>query len=265
MTYEEILFRKEGNIGVVTLNNPSKANALSINMIKELTNALTEISMDEDLKVVILKASGKHFCAGHNLAEMVENKETGAKPGVKEYKGLFDRCAIMMELIHRLPQPVIAEVQGVATAAGCQLAAWCDMTVCEEGARFGTPGVKIGLFCATPMIAISRVIGRKAAMEMLMTGKLISAHEAKELGLVNRVVPIEKLSEETMEMAKTIAQASRFVIALGKEAFYTQIDQPDGKAMDYARHTMAMNNLAEDAQCGISCFLKKKTPEWKNR
>ena len=160
---------------------------------------------------------------------------------------------------------MIAQVQGIATAAGCQLAAWCDLVVAEEGARFATPGVKIGLFCTTPMTAITRAIGRKAAMEMLLTGRYFPAAEAKELGLVNRVVPIEDLAAETQKLAADIAQASRFVLALGKEAFYAQVDQTDDKALDYATRTIAMNLTAEDAQNGIRAFLEKKTPEWKNR
>jgi enoyl-CoA hydratase/carnithine racemase len=171
----------------------------------------------------------------------------------------------MMQLIHAIPQPVIAQVRGVATAAGCQMVAWCDMAVAETGARFATPGVRIGLFCTTPMVAVTRAIGRKAAMEMLMTGRFFSAREAKELGLINRVVPPEDLASETLKLAEQIAEASRFVIALGKKAFYAQADQIDDKAMEYATRTITMNMMAEDAQIGIKAFLEKKTPDWKNR
>jgi enoyl-CoA hydratase/carnithine racemase len=207
---------------------------------------------------MIINAEGKHFCAGHYLAEMI----TG---GVKEYKSIFEECTRMMQLIHEIPQPVIAQVQGVATAAGCQMVAWCDLAVAETGARFATPGVRIGLFCTTPMVAITRAIGRKAAMEMLLTGRFFSAREAKDLGLVNRVVSPENLASETMEMAKLIAESSGFVLALGKKAFYAQVDQPDEKALAYATNTIAMNLTAEDAQLGIRAFLEKKKPEWKNR
>jgi enoyl-CoA hydratase/carnithine racemase len=240
------------------LNQPEKINALSEKMISEMIQALTDVSADEDIKVVIIQAAGKHFCAGHDLSEMVGR-------GVKAGKVIFDRCTVMMQLIHAMPQPVIAQVQGVATAAGCQLAAWCDLVVAEEGAMFATPGVKIGLFCTTPAVAVSRAIGRKAALEMLLTGRYFSAEEAKELGLVNKVVPLEELASETEQLASQIAEASRLVLAIGKQGFYAQVDQPDEKAMHYAKHTISMNLMAEDAQNGISAFIEKKTPEWKNR
>ena len=256
--YEEITYGTKGPIAILTLNNPRKANALSNRMTAEITDALGSVAEDESIRVVILRAEGKHFCSGHDLKEMVGG-------GIRDYKMIFDRCTRMMRLIHALPQPTIAQVQGIATAAGCQLAAWCDLVVAEEGARFATPGVKIGLFCTTPMTAVTRAIGRKAAMEMLLTGRYFSAAEAKELGLVNRVVPIEELASETEKLATDIAQASRFVLALGKEAFYAQADQTDEKALDYATRTIAMNLTAEDAQNGIRAFLEKKTPQWKDR
>ncbi len=258
MSYEEILFSAEGPVGYLTLNNPSKINALSKKMIGEMIHLLTALSMDESIKVIVIRATGKHFCAGHDLSEM-------RGQGVKEYKFIFDRCTQMMRLIHSIPQPVIAQVQGVATAAGCQLVAWCDLVVAEEGARFATPGVKIGLFCTTPMVAITRAIGRKAAMEMLLTGRFFPASEAKELGLINRVVPLEDLPGETHKLAMQIADASRFVLGIGKQGFYAQIDQPDDAALDYAKHTITMNLTAEDAQNGIAAFIEKKTPVWNNR
>jgi enoyl-CoA hydratase/carnithine racemase len=258
MTYEEIIFTKEGPIAFLTLNQPKKINALSEKMISEMIHALTGVSSDEDIKVVVIRAEGKHFCAGHDLSEMVGR-------GVKAGKVIFDRCTVMMQILHTMPQPVIAQVQGVATAAGCQLAAWCDLVVAEEGARFATPGVKIGLFCTTPAVAVSRAIGRKAALEMLLTGRDFMAQEAKELGLVNRVVPLKDLASETEQLASEIAEASRFVLAIGKQGFYAQVDQTDEKAMHYAKHTISMNLMAEDAQNGISAFIEKKTPEWKNR
>ncbi|MFZ3047212.1 MAG: enoyl-CoA hydratase [Desulfatirhabdiaceae bacterium] len=258
MDYNEILFSKEGSIGSLTLNNPQKINALSKKMTGEIIHALTAISGDESIKVVIIRAAGKHFCAGHDLSEMTGH-------GVKEYKFIFDQCTKMMEMIHTIPQPVIAQVQGVATAAGCQLVAWCDLAIAEEGARFATPGVRIGLFCTTPMVAITRAIGRKAAMEMLLTGRFFSASEARVMGLVNRVVSLEDLSKETESLALQIAEASRFVLAIGKKGFYDQIDQSDDHAMQYASHTMTMNLMAEDAQNGIASFIKKEKPIWKNR
>ena len=258
MVYEEILFSAEGPVGYLTLNNPSKINALSQKMIGEMIHLLTAVSLDESIKVIVIRATGKHFCAGHDLSEM-------RGQGMKEYKFIFDQCAQMMQLIHTIPQPVIAQVQGVATAAGCQLVAWCDLAVAEEGARFATPGVKIGLFCTTPMVAITRAIGRKAAMEMLLTGRFFPASEARELGLINRVVPLEDLPGETKKLAIQITEASRFVLSIGKQGFYAQIDQPDDPAMNYAKHTIVMNLTSEDAQNGIAAFIEKKTPVWKNR
>ena len=259
MVYNEILFATEGPIGILTLNSPKTINALSKRMIGEIIDALTTLSTDETIKVIIIRAAGNHFSAGHNLSEMVDG-------GVKEYKFIFDQCNKMMQLIHEVPQPVIAEVQGIATAAGCQLAAWCDLVIASEDARFSTPGVKIGLFCTTPMVAVSRAIGRKMAMEMLLTGRDFPAQEAKELGLVNKVVPLDELAQRTEELAKTISQASRFALSVGKQGFYAQVDQSDDKALHYAKHTIVMNNLSEDAQNGIKAFLEKKPPvKWKDR
>lgn len=259
MTYEEILFSAENEIAVLTLNSPKTINALSKQMIGEMIDALSTVSADESVKVVIIRAAGKHFCAGHHLSEMVDS-------GVKEYKFIFDQCTKMMQLIHEIPQPVIAQVQGIATAAGCQLAAWCDLVVASEDARFSTPGVTIGLFCSTPMVAISRAVGRKMAMEMLLTGRDFPAGEAKALGLVNRVVPLADLASTTNELASKISEASRFTLSVGKQGFYAQVDQADDKAFHFAKHTIVMNNLAEDAQNGIKGFLEKKpVVKWKNQ
>ena len=258
MAYEEILYSTRGPVGYLTLNNPQKINALSITMIGEIIHALNDIALDESIRVLVIRAAGKHYCAGHNLSELVNG-------GLKEYKFVFDQCTRMMQMIHEIPQPVIAQVQGIATAAGCQLVAWCDLAIAEEGAQFATPGVKIGLFCTTPMVAISRAIGRKAALEMLLTGRYIPAGEARELGLVNRVVPLEALASETETLANQIAEAGRFTLAIGKQGFYAQVDQPDAAAMHYAKHTITMNLAAEDAQGGIQSFLEKKKPVWKNR
>jgi len=258
MEYSEIRFQTKGEIGFLTLNNPQKVNALSKQMIREITDVLNDIAADESIKVIIINAAGNHFCAGHYLKEMVGQD-------VKENKLIFDQCTKMMQLIHEIPQVVIAQVQGVATAAGCQLVAWCDLAVAEEGARFATPGIKIGLFCTTPMVAITRAVGRKAAMEMLVTGRYVSAQEAKEIGLINTVVNPDNLEKATVKLAKTITEASSFVLAIGKQGFYAQIDQMDHDAFHYAKHTITMNLGAEDAQNGIRAFLDKKKPVWKNR
>jgi enoyl-CoA hydratase/carnithine racemase len=258
MDYEEILVSTKGAVAYLTLNNPKKINALSKLMISEIIHALDEIAADEALKVLVIRAAGKHFCAGHFLAEMVDGD-------LSEYKSIFDQCNRMMQMIHDIPQPVIAQVQGIATAAGCQMVAWCDLAVAEEGARFATPGVKIGLFCTTPGVAVVRAIGRKAAMEMLLTGRYFPAREAKDLGLINRVVPAAELAQETEALADQIAEASRFVLSIGKQGFYAQVDQPDSDAMDFAKQTMTMNLVAEDAQNGIKAFMNKEKPNWKNK
>ena len=258
MAYQQILFETEGPIGTLTLNHPARINALSTVMIREIIDVLTLVAADESVAVVIIKAAGKHFCAGHDLAEM-----TGS--GVKENKGIFEQCTAMMRLLHRIPQPVIVQVQGIATAAGCQLVAWSDLAIAEEGARFSTPGVQIGLFCTTPGAAISRVIGRKAALEMLLTGRYVSAREALQLGLINRVVPLPDLDAAVRGLASDISKTSRYVLGLGKQGFYAQVDQSDEAAFDYATNTIALNLGAEDAQIGIRAFLEKNTPQWVHR
>ena len=258
MAFQQIQFETKGPVGTITLDNPSRINALSTVMIREITAALTMVASDESIAVLVIKAAGKHFCAGHDLAEM-----TGRS--VKENKAIFDRCTHMMRLLHQIPQPVITQVQGIATAAGCQLVAWSDLAVAEEGARFSTPGVNIGLFCTTPGAAISRAIGRKAAMEMLLTGRFVSAQEALQLGLINRVVALTDLDKEVGSLAAEIAQASRYVLALGKQGFYAQVDQTDEAAFDYATNTIALNLGAEDAQIGIRAFLDKEKPVWQHR
>lgn len=258
MDYERILYEARGPVGFLTLNHPQKANALSRRMIAEIIHALQEAAGDEGIKVIVIRGAGRHFCAGHDLSEMKDL-------GMHAAREIFDRCNRMMQLLHEIPQPVIAQVQGMATAAGCQLVAWCDLAVAEEGARFAAPGVKIGLFCTTPMTALSRAIGRKAALEMLLTGREVPAAEACRLGLVNRVVPAERLSGETEQLAAEIARASRLVLAIGKQGFYAQVDATDEKALHYAKHTIALNLLAEDAREGIRAFLEKRPPVWRNR
>ena len=255
MNYENIRFASEGNIALVTLNRPNRRNALSLALMQELIDCLSEIGGRRDLRVVILAGAGKVFSSGHDLSEM-----TGRD--INEYRRLFDVCTELMSKLQSIPQPVIAEVQGIATAAGCQLVATCDLAIASENAAFATPGVKIGLFCTTPMVALSRVIGRKRALEMLLTGEPIDAHRAAEWGLVNRVVSADHLQEETRQLAARIAQASDLVVALGKQAFYTQVDLDQPKAYAYAKEVMSMNSLAHDAQEGISSFLEKRAPCW---
>jgi enoyl-CoA hydratase/carnithine racemase len=258
MSYENICFASEGNIALVTLNRPQRRNALSLVLMQELIDCLSEIGSRRDLRAVILAANGTVFSAGHDLSEMVGRD-------VSEYRRLFDVCTELMEKLQSIPQPVIAEVQGIATAAGCQLVATCALAIASEDAAFATPGVRIGLFCTTPMVALSRAIGRKRALEMLLTGELIDAHRAADWGLVNRVVAADRLRAETRQLAGRIAQASDMVVALGKQAFYTQIDLDQPKAYAYAKEVMSTNALAQDAQEGISSFLEKRTPCWRGQ
>jgi len=258
MSYEYIRFETEGNIALVTLNRPRRRNALSLTLMLELIDCLGEIENRRDLRVVILAAAGKVFSSGHDLSEMVGRD-------INEYRSLFDVCTQLMTRVQSIPQPVIAEVQGMATAAGCQLVATCDLAIAAEEAAFATPGVRIGLFCTTPMVALSRAIGRKRALEMLLTGEPIDAHRAAECGLVNRVVPAPRLREESRQLAGQIARASDMVVSLGKQAFYTQIDLDQQKAYAYAKEVMSTNALALDAQEGISSFLEKRAPCWTGR
>jgi enoyl-CoA hydratase/carnithine racemase len=255
MGYESICFTTEGNIALVTLNRPQRRNALSLALMQELIDCLGVIGGRRDLRAVILCAAGKVFSSGHDLAEMVGRD-------INEYRRLFDICTELMTKLQSIPQPVIAEVQGIAMAAGCQLVATCDLAIAAEGAAFATPGVKIGLFCTTPMVALSRAVGRKRAMEMLLTGEMIDAHKAADWGLVNRVVATGDLRAETRRLAGRIAEASDLVVAIGKQAYYTQIDLDQAKAYAYAKEVMSMNSLASDAQEGISSFLEKRTPSW---
>ena len=258
MDYKDIIVSASNSIGTITLNSPHTANALSKNMIFEVTCALKAFRDEASTKVIIIKAAGKHFCSGHNLTEMIDGDVT-------EYKFIFRQCSNMMLLIHEIPQIVIAQIHGVATAAGCQLAAQCDLSICTETARFATPGVKIGLFCSGPMVALSRAIGRKSALEMLMTGRFVSAKEAELYGLVNRITPEAELEKATQEMAETIAKSSPLTLAIGKKAFYAQIDMPENKAYDHATEVMTLNLMTQDAQNGIKAFLEKKNPVWKGR
>jgi enoyl-CoA hydratase/carnithine racemase len=255
MSYQHLLRSTEGQLGIITLNRPDRRNALSLDLMIELIDCLDELGADPSIRAVILTAAGKVFSSGHDLSEMVERT-------VNDYRRIFDVCTELMTKIQSIPQPVIAQVQGVATAAGCQLVATCDLAVASDQAQFATPGVKIGLFCTTPMVALSRAVGRKRAMEMLLTGKLVDAATAADWGLVNRVVPAGQLESETRRLACQIAEASSFTVALGKQAYYTQIDLDQPKAYAYAKEVMTMNSLAHDAQEGISAFLEKRAACW---
>ena len=255
MPYQSISFDTEGQIAVVTLNRPQRRNALSLELMSELIACLNEIGRDRSLRAVILAAAGKVFSSGHDLSEMVGHD-------LNHYREVFDVCTELMTRIQSIPQPVIAQVQGIATAAGCQLVATCDLAVASDQAGFATPGVKIGLFCTTPMVALSRAIGRKRALQMLMTGDMIDALTAVEWGLINIAVPASELEQQTRKLAARIAEASSLTVALGKQAFYTQIDLDQPKAYAYAKEVMSMNSLAADAQEGISAFLEKRQACW---
>jgi enoyl-CoA hydratase/carnithine racemase len=258
MPYQNLLRTTEGQLGIITLNRPDRRNALSLELMLELINCLDEFSKDTSIRAIILAANGKVYSSGHDLSEMVDRN-------VNDYRRIFDVCTELMTKIQSIPQPVIAQVHGLATAAGCQLVATCDLAIASEQAAFATPGVKIGLFCTTPMVALSRAVGRKRAMEMLLTGKLVDAATAADWGLVNRVVPAGQLEAETRRLACQIAEASSFTVALGKQAYYSQIDLDQPQAYAYAKEVMTMNALAEDAQEGISAFLEKRHACWSGK
>jgi enoyl-CoA hydratase/carnithine racemase len=240
----------------LTLNRPAARNALSVGLMNALGRALDRAAADTACRVVVIAGAGPAFCAGHDLREL------RADPSRAAYQRIFAQCsALMLQIVH-LPKPVIAEVHGIATAAGCQLVATCDLAVAAEDARFATPGVDIGLFCSTPMVALTRAVGRKAAMEMLLTGDLVDAATAKALGLVNRVVLRAGLAAATLGMARQIAAKSALTVAIGKEAFYRQAELGLAEAYRYAAEVMTRNMLARDAAEGIDAFLAKRRPVW---
>jgi enoyl-CoA hydratase/carnithine racemase len=243
----------------LVLNRPQARNALSTAMMQALLGAFERAGKDSRTRVVVIAGNGRTFCAGHDL------REIRADPRRETYERIFARCSELMLTITRLAKPVIAEVHGVATAAGCQLVATCDLAVAAEDARFATPGVNIGLFCSTPMVALTRNVGRKAAMEMLLTGELIDAARAREIGLVNRVVPSTELATEVTALARKIAEKSAFTVAIGKEAFYRQAELDLAAAYRYAAEVMTTNMLAADAEEGIDAFLEKRAPTWHDR
>ena len=250
-----------GSIAHLTLNAPEKLNALSEGMLEALQSEFDALKNDQAIRAVILEGAGKAFCAGHDLKEMTAGRQ--AEDGGKAYfKTLFNRCAKMMQTIQKLPQPVIAQVHGIATAAGCQLVASCDLAVAAEGTKFGVNGVNIGLFCSTPMVALSRNIPRKQAFEMLTTGQFIDAARAQDLGLINRVVCEEQLSAETQTLAELLASKLSVAGKIGKEAFYNQLQMPLSEAYDYTGDVMVENMLYQDTEEGISAFIEKRDPNW---
>jgi enoyl-CoA hydratase/carnithine racemase len=242
-------------IATLTLNRPEKRNALSLELMERLTCTLAEIGERSDVSVVILAANGAVFSSGHDLSELIDRS-------ARDYQRIFDQCEQLMSTIQRIPQPVIAMVRGIATAAGCQLVATCDLAFAEDGSSFGTPGVRIGLFCSTPMVAVSRAIGRKRALQMLLTGERIDARTAAEWGLINAAVPANELEEHTRRIARQIVSASPLIVGIGKRAFYAQIEMDQHAAYAHTGDVMTMNALMADAHEGITAFLAKREPHW---
>src|SRR5262244_1621016 len=250
-----LLVEADAPVAVVTMNRPERRNALSLALMEELIACFRSLGQNGEIRVIILAANGPAFSAGHDLSELIDRQ-------IGDYRHVFDVCTDLMTVIQSIPQPVIAEVQGIATAAGCQLVATCDLAVASDQSQFATPGVRIGLFCTTPMVALTRAIGRKRALQMLLTGELVDARTAADWGLVNQVVPAAELRPAALRLAERIAEASALVVAIGKQAFYTQIDLDQPKAYAYAKEVMSMNALAADAQEGIGAFLGKRAPCW---
>ena len=256
--YSNLLLRTDGPAARITLNRPEKRNALSFELMQELIAALRAAPADPDTRAIVIDAAGPAFSAGHDLSEMIGREEAFLDE-------LFATCTELMQTIHELPQPVIAKVHGIATAAGCQLVAACDLAVATDTARFATPGVKIGLFCSTPMVPVSRAVGRKRAMQMLLTGEPIDAATALDWGLVNQVVPAAELDAAVEHLVEAIARSSSYTVALGKQAFYDQIDRAESDAYEHTKLVMTENALAADAQEGMTAFLDKRPPNWVGR
>ncbi|MFZ0091061.1 MAG: enoyl-CoA hydratase [Solirubrobacteraceae bacterium] len=251
-----LLVTRDGSAARIVLNRAEKRNALSLELMEEMIGALRDASERPDIRAIVIEGAGPAFSAGHDLSEMIGRQ--------REFLAdLFDRCSAMMQTIHEIPQPVIAKVHGIATAAGCQLVAACDLAIAAEGTRFATPGVKIGLFCSTPMVPVSRAVGRKRAMQMLLTGEPIDAATALNWGLVNRVVPREELESAVLELVHAIARSSAYTVATGKHAFYSQIDRTEDEAYAHCELVMTDNALAHDAQEGMTAFLQKRAPVWR--
>ena len=254
--YENICFETEQNVAVVTLNRPNRRNALSLELMLELLDCLDGIGKNSELRAVILAAAGKVFSSGHDLSEMVGKD-------INDYRRTFDVCCELMTKIQSIPQPVIAEVQGIATAAGCQLVATCDLAVASTEAGFATPGGKGGWFCSTPMVAVSRNIGRKRALEMLLTGDIIDAQTAADWGLINRAVPADQLVAESQRLLEAATRGSYISKGIGKQAYYAQMDLPQPLAYDYAIEVMASTSQIDDAQEGMHAFLEKRRANFK--
>ena len=257
-----LMERKDGGVLRMVLDNPP-ANTLSEAVLDALKAALDEVAKDGEIRVIILAANGKLFSAGHDLKELTARREDNDR-GRAYFQDLMTRCATVMQSIVNHPKPVIAEINGLATAAGCQLVASCDLAICSEDAAFCTPGVHIGLFCSTPMVALSRNVSHKHAMEMLLTGEAITSTHAREIGLVNRVVPVEYLQPITLQYAQNIAKKSSHTLKVGKQAFYQQAEMTLAEAYAHAGSVMTENMLARDAEEGIGAFLEDRTPEWRD-
>jgi enoyl-CoA hydratase/carnithine racemase len=256
MAYEHVTLELGSPIGRLVLDRPERRNALSLALMREMLDALERVAGDRAARVLVIEGRGPAFSAGHDLAEIVAHRDEDA------YRTLFGTCVDLMTRLHTIPQPVIAKVHGVATAAGCQLVAACDLAIASDDARFATPGVNIGLFCSTPMVPISRTIGRKRALEMLFTGDMIDAATAAEWGLVNRVVPAGELDATVVALAERIAASSAAVVALGKRAFYEQEGTDERAAYGLACAVMVDNAQTDDAHEGMTAFLEKRTPRW---
>jgi enoyl-CoA hydratase/carnithine racemase len=258
MGYEPIQLT-DGVVARLVLNRPERRNALSLACMSEMLDAFDEVAGDDACRVLIIEGAGPAFSAGHDLGEMTEHRDATF------FEELFSTCVRMMMRLHDLPQPVIAKVHGVATAAGCQLVAACDLAIAADDARFATPGVNIGLFCSTPMVPVHRAVGRKHAMEMLLTGEMIDAATALDWGLVNRVVPAAELEGAVVDLARRLCEPSAYVLALGKRAFYAQDQLPEGAAYDVACPVMVDNAQAADAYEGMRAFLEKRAAAWTNK
>ena len=248
-------------IATVTLNRPDARNSLSLDLLETLNDEIVKLGQSSEVHVIILAATGPAFCAGHDLKELTAARSKNDK-GRAFFEETMSRCAVLMQSIVRCPKPVIAAVQGIATAAGCQLVASCDLAVASDQVRFATPGVNIGLFCSTPMVALSRNVSRKQAMEMLLMGEMLSATQAQQWGLVNKVVNADELTSATEEMASKIASKAPATVAIGKEAFYLQLEKGLSDAYDYASEVMVNNMLEIDAEEGINAFIEKRHPTW---
>lgn len=253
----------ESGVLRLTLDDQKRRNALSEDMLMQMTAALSDAATNDAARVIVLAAKGPAFCAGHDLKEITAARAQKDE-GRDYFKKLFDNCAGLMQLIVAIPKPVIAEVSGVATAAGCQLVASCDLALAADSAKFATPGVNIGLFCSTPMVALSRNVSHKQAMEMLLTGDMLSAEYAQEIGLINRSMIPDQLTDVTMALANKIATKSTMTLAVGKQAFYRQAEMPLSEAYDYSSKVMVENMLRHDAKEGIGAFIDKRAPIWKD-